>query len=65
MNAKHALRIIERSIADAQECQHDAGLRARVFALQLSNELKACGEPLGERLAALVNTIPAGARGVA
>lgn len=66
MNAKHTLRIIDRSIADAKAGHPgDALARARLFALLLSNELKACGEPLGDRLAELVHQQPAGAGGAA
>lgn len=66
MNAKHALRIIEQSIANAKACFPDDGtLRARCFALMLSSELKACGEPAGTALADMVHAVPATAPGAA
>jgi len=66
MNAKHALRIIEQSIAAAKSSFPDDEMkRARVFALLLSYELERCGEPLGECLAAMLNPAPTAATGAA
>jgi len=66
MNAKYTLQIIDRSIADASAGHPiDVMARTRLFVLLLSNEFKACGEPLGDRLAELVENQPSFSVGVA